>query len=63
VVRTDCRDLQYICVFVHIFFRAISVVRTECIGFRLCLCVILILICESSVLGGDRLQGIYTMCF
>jgi hypothetical protein len=37
------------------------VVRTDCRRFRLCSCVIVIFICESSVLGEDWVQGIYTM--
>jgi hypothetical protein len=36
------------------------VVRSDCRGFRLCLFVIVIFICESTVGGKDRLQGIYT---
>jgi hypothetical protein len=37
------------------------VVRRDCRGFRLCLCVILIFICESSVHCEDRMQGIQAM--
>jgi hypothetical protein len=36
-------------------------VRIDFRGFRLCLCVIVLFICEGSVLGEDRVQGIYNM--
>jgi hypothetical protein len=36
-------------------------VRRDCRRFRLCLCVIVIFMCESSVHGNDRLQGIYIL--
>jgi hypothetical protein len=37
------------------------VLRTECRGFRLFFCVIVIFICESNALREDRLQGVYTL--
>jgi hypothetical protein len=38
--------------------RAMFVVRTDCRGFGLYFCVIVIFICERSVRVEDRLQGI-----
>jgi hypothetical protein len=37
------------------------VVRTDCRGFRLCLCVVAIFIYESIVRCKGRVQGIYTV--
>jgi hypothetical protein len=39
----------------------VSVVRTECRGFRLCFCVNLIFVSESSARGEDGVQGIKIM--
>jgi hypothetical protein len=33
-------------------------VKTVCRGFRLCVCVIVIFMCDGSVLGKDKLQVI-----
>jgi hypothetical protein len=34
------------------------VVNADCRGYRICFCVIVIFICESSACYEDRLQGI-----
>jgi hypothetical protein len=41
--------------------RTVSLVKTECREYRLCLCVIFIFIWERNVLGEDRLRG-YCLC-